>query len=73
MEKLKLQETKYYRLAEISAQKQKESQEAGVKAREQVQLLIHSLIYLKENIEEDIAKKYGRECNIIGEIYNVLP
>uniref|UniRef100_A0AC34GQC0 Uncharacterized protein n=1 Tax=Panagrolaimus sp. ES5 TaxID=591445 RepID=A0AC34GQC0_9BILA len=73
LEKLQLQENKYYRLAEISASKQKESQEAAQKSREQVKLLTNALIYLKENIEKDIAKKYGRECNIIGEIYNVLP
>ncbi|KAE9549998.1 hypothetical protein FO519_006783 [Halicephalobus sp. NKZ332] len=73
LEKMKLQEQKYKRLGELCVQKQKDSVKTSQEARKQVEVLTNALIYLKEEIEKDIGKKYGRECNIIGEIYNVLP
>lgn len=73
LEKIKLQEQKYKRLGELCVQRQQDSVKITQDSRKQVELLTNALIYLKEEIEKDIGKKYGRECNIIGEIYNVLP
>lgn len=68
-----MQEQKYKRLSELSAQKQEDSVKMIQEAKKEVEVLTNALIYLKEEIEKDIGKRYGRECNIIGEIYNVLP
>uniref|UniRef100_A0A7E4VCP8 CDK5RAP3-like protein n=1 Tax=Panagrellus redivivus TaxID=6233 RepID=A0A7E4VCP8_PANRE len=72
-ERLKQKEQKYKRLSDLSVTKQADAVKAVESGRKQVDVNVQTLIDLKESIEKDLTAKYKRECNIIGEIYSVLP